>query len=104
MSRPQTRPETSPRAIPDRSDETITLSPREILAGITFHLADEGIAASVDVDSQQRALRRLEKAKTRFELAQRLWCAFSHRQRLDRLLSRTGTTYRVRPDRVAVLA
>jgi hypothetical protein len=104
MNRPQTRPEKATRTLPDASQESITLSPREILAGITFHLADEGIAADVDVDSQQRVLRRLEKAKTQFEIAQRLWCAFSHRQRLDRLLSRTGVTYRVRPDRVAVLA
>jgi hypothetical protein len=103
MNRPKTRPETATRTIADASEETLTLSPREILAGITFHLADEGIADSVDNDSHQRVLRRLEKARARVEIPHRLWSAFSHRQRLDRLLSRSGTTYRVRPDRTAVL-
>ena len=69
----------------------LRLSPDRVLAGIVFHLLDEGLVASVDPRSVERTRARIGLSAYRFSIGRRAWGLMSNRQRLEWLLKQSAT-------------
>jgi hypothetical protein len=79
-------------------------SPGQVVAAVTFHLVDEGIAQRVCPKSVERVLRRLGRAAHPVRISASLWRAMKNRQRMEWLLMSSRTDYRLRAgEGVAVL-
>jgi len=73
------------------------------VAGIAFHLIDEGVTRLVQQDSMQRTLIRLRQHSFLLSISARTWAVMSNGQRLRRLLDETGTEAALLPDDTAIL-
>jgi hypothetical protein len=71
-------------------------SPGQLVAAVTFHLLDEGIALRVCPKSVERVLKRLVRAARPVQISASLWRAMGNRQRMEWLLVSSRTDYRVR--------
>jgi len=70
-----------------------------IVAGILFHLADEGIGSTVDPASLQSLRRRLKRANSNVTVVKRTrWESMSNPQRLEWLLAVSESCYQVEDD------
>ena len=69
----------------------LRLTPDRVLAGIVFHLLDEGLVASVDPQSVERTRGRIRWAGYRFSIGRGAWASMSNRQRLEWLLEQSST-------------
>src|SRR4051812_33537396 len=72
----------------------ISLDARGVVAGITFHLIDEGLAERVCPESARRTLGRLEAQGTGpVEVSRSLWEEMSNAERLAWLLAGSETDF-----------
>jgi hypothetical protein len=77
----------------------------QVIAGITFHLLDEGIATSVCAESAARVVRRMTAAGApRVEISRSLWQEMSNPERLAWLLATSEASYHVAKDGTARLS
>jgi hypothetical protein len=82
----------------------ISLTARQAVAAITFHLLDEGLAERVCPESARRTERRIEAGDaTPIEVSRSLWSEMRNDERLAWLLAMSGTDYHVGGDGVARL-
>jgi len=72
----------------DNVQAALRFTPERIVAGITFHLIDEGIGTSVALESTRRTLSRLRQESFTLTISSRIWASLSNAQRLKRLLER----------------
>jgi hypothetical protein len=70
-------------------------SPGQLVAAVTFHLLDEGIARRVCPKSVERVLRRLGRAARPVQISASLWRAMGNRQRMEWLLVSSRMDYRL---------
>jgi hypothetical protein len=73
------------------------------VAGIAFHLIDEGVSRSVQQDSMRRTLNRLRQQSFLLSISAHTWAAMTNGQRLRRLLDETETEAALLPDDTAIL-
>src|SRR4051794_38315257 len=64
---------------------------KTLIAGIMFHLVDEGIALSIDTASGQRTMERLREAQVQPCVARSVWASMSNEDRLQWLLMESKT-------------
>jgi hypothetical protein len=82
----------------------ISLDARGVVAGIAFHLVDEGLAERVCPDSARRTVGRITAGGTgAVEVSRSLWEEMSNAERLAWLLAGSGTEFQVGSDGVARL-
>jgi hypothetical protein len=77
--------------------------PEQVLAGIVFHVIDEGLARGVCADSVAQAVGRLRSRAQRPAIRRSAWLAMTHHDRLEWLLAESRTTPLVREDDVVIL-
>ena len=76
----------------------------EVVAAISFHLLDEGLADRVCAESAGRVVRRMTAAAApRVEISRSLWQEMSNPERLAWLLATSETSYQVNKDGTARL-
>jgi hypothetical protein len=75
----------------DSVPAALQFTPERIVAGITFHLLDEGIGTSVALESTRRTLSRLRQESFTLTISSRIWASLSNAQRLKRLLEESRT-------------
>ena len=75
----------------DNVQAALRFTPERIVAGITFHLIDEGIGTSVALESTRRTLSRLRQESFTLTISSRIWASLSNAQRLKRLLEESRT-------------
>jgi len=79
--------------------QAIAFDADTIVAGILFHLADEGIGSTVDPASLQSLRRRLKRANSNVTVVKRArWESMSNPQRLEWLLAVSESCYQVEDD------
>src|SRR5881394_3414940 len=76
----------------------LQFSPERAVAGIAFHLIDEGISRLVSEDSVQRTLNRLRHESFSLTISARTWAVMTNSARLRRLLEETSTEAALLPD------
>ena len=96
-----------------RSEETTSSAPRVtsalhftpelVLAGICFHLKDEGLVQEITAESIRRATVRMQKERLDLCIAREYWECMDHRERLNWLLSESHTVMSLAPGGVATL-
>jgi len=77
--------------------------PHRAVAGIAFHLIDEGITRIVAEESVQRTVNRLRHESFVLAIPARTWAAMSNADRLRRLLDETATEAALLPDDTVIL-
>jgi len=73
------------------------------VAGIAYHLIDEGITRLVSQDSMQRTVNRLRRESFALTISAPTWAVMTNSARLRRLLEETGTEAALLPDDTATL-
>lgn len=88
---------------PDPGTPMLVLEPARIVLAIGYHLLEEGIAAAVDADSRDSAVRALAGLGMRLTVEKARWAAMRNSDRLHWLLAHASTTLALDADRTAVL-
>ena len=91
-----------PRKQPDR--QMIFFDADTIVAGIVFHLADEGIGSAVDTTSLLALRRRLKRGPAATPMKRARWAAMPNPQRLEWLLAVSESCFQVGDDATVVIA
>jgi hypothetical protein len=86
-----------------RTAGTIRLSPRQVLAGICFHLRDEGLVTSITTDSVRRTELRLARERLELSVSRERWECMDHKERLNWLMAESHTVMSLAPGGVATL-
>jgi hypothetical protein len=92
-------------ALPNGSEPAgLSFAAPDVIAGIAFHLLDEGLADRMCADSAGRAVTRMTAAGVpRIEISRSLWQEMSNPERLAWLLAASETSYQVAKDGTARL-
>src|SRR5436190_12345361 len=69
----------------------ISFDCKMLVAGIAFHLVDEGFASSIDADSVARATDRIRRAELHPCITKSEWAAMNNQDRLQWLLVESRT-------------
>src|SRR4051794_36168306 len=83
---------------PGTDRQAISFGPDTIVAGIVFHLADEGVGNTVDPTSLASLRRRLKRSREVAIIKRSRWESMSNPQRLEWLLAVSESCYQVRDD------
>lgn len=104
-AQPSASPETNARSLPadGYAMQVLHFPPTHMLAGVVYHLIDEGLARRVDERSVDRILNRLVKEGASCSISRGEWMHLSNRQRLDWLMERAGACASVELGGIAVL-
>ncbi len=86
-----------------RPSMVLQFDPNRIIAGICFHLRDEGMASSISEDSIRRATNRMERQHLTLSMSLEHWEGMDHRDRLHWLLSESHTVLAMAPNGAASL-
>ena len=86
-----------------RMSGTIRLSPRQVLAGICFHLRDEGLVTSIATESVRRTELRLARERLELSVLREQWECMEHRERLNWLMAESHTVMSLAPGGIATL-
>jgi hypothetical protein len=82
----------------------ISLDARGVVAGIAFHLVDEGLAERVCAESARRTVARLgAPGASVVDVSRSLWEEMSNAERLAWLLAGSATEFQVGDDGIARL-
>jgi hypothetical protein len=82
----------------------ISFGPAEVVAAISFHLLDEGIATAVCPEAARRTVARLSaKPGPVVEISRSFWGEMNNPERLAWLLASADTTYDLARNGLAVL-
>ncbi len=92
-------PETALRLATTRIDFT----PQKVVAGICFHLCDEGLATEVAVDSMRRSELRMTRERLELSILREHWESMEHRERLNWLMTQSHTVMSLAPGGIATL-
>ena len=97
---------TAPAGSEEKSPDTSTLrfAPEQVLAGIMFHVIDEGIARGVCAESVAQAVARLRLRPVPPTIRRSAWLAMTHHDRLEWLLAESRSVPLVREDDMVILS
>ena len=82
----------------------LTFDPEQVLAGIVFHVIDEGLARGVCAESVAQAVGRLRLRTELPAIRRSAWLAMTHHNRLEWLLAESRTIPLVREDDIVILS
>ena len=83
--------------------DVLHVSADRIVAGIVFHLLDEGLATCLEPGPLKSAIDRLRANRVRGSIQREVWLAMTNRDRLEWLLEQGSAAVRIRTTGVAVL-
>ena len=86
-----------------RLPATLHFTPERVVAGICFHLRDEGMVQDVTADSIRRAEQRMTRERLDLSIAREYWECMDHRERLNWLLTESHTVTSLAPGGIATL-
>jgi len=86
----------------DRS--MLRFDPEQVLAGIVFHVIDEGLARGVNTESVAHAIARLHGRAARPAIRRSAWLAMTHHDRLEWLLAESRMIPLVGEDDLVILS
>ena len=86
-----------------RAAGKLYLGPRQVLAGICFHLRDEALVNEITSDSVHRTELRLARERLELSILRERWECMDHRERLNWLMAESHTVMSLAPGGVATL-
>jgi len=87
----------------DPSEDLLTFTPEQVLAGVSFHLMDEKLASKIDRGSSLEFLERLKQNLIEPFISRTQWCGMSNSSRVDWLLKRGRIVAQIGPSGTAIL-
>ena len=82
----------------------LRFDPEQVLAGIVFHVIDEGLARGVCAGSAAQAVARLRQRHHRPAIRRSAWLAMTHHDRLEWLLAESRMIPLVGEDDLVILS
>jgi len=96
---------TGGKPVDDSVDKSmLRFDPEQVLAGIVFHVIDEGLARGVRAESAVQAVARLRQRHHRPAIRRSAWLAMTHHDRLEWLLAESRMIPLVGEDDLVILS